>query len=643
MSYLQRPRLHFFGSFETDVSTVNNDPTHFNSGTFEPQFDLPQSGNVPNGWWNPTGTAMFRVFDTRVSSVCYQDGTDKTAGDGGDPVLSMQISDAGDRVPGKLVDLDSEQQMVSQIWGMRLRLMTADGDVAFSARYVVAPFCEIWIRSASHTSDSKFSAVYQSQLADVTWKSGELGPFLHQLREVAGDGPLSIRFVVDGYEDNSAKPGFRIGRIAGTIGAARQGEPVHLVRGRQLFSALMNQPGFPFAPPRPAFYNAVGYLDRARATVVLDLSNSIATNADYTIRDIGPLWLGTMRGGGFEALGEIAYRDAGWYARTAGIVEVAIRSEGTDLDERLERLEETALVVMGTNAAGADVPLASEAYDGTYVRADDFVLRLSPQDQARVALYATRYGKPLAYADVSCFDDSQNTLAMGAPNPNVGVPLSALTYPGTVRTNADGIAYLPMAAFAPGNARVYIDGQVYGVRPVLGATQAAKGVVNPLDFVSVLVFDDVGVPAAPTWWGDVQPILQQYANLYPVMRQVLDLGDYESVVAHKEMLRLVFSLPVEDPNYMPVTRDLSPAKRDMILAWLSGPGEPALGHAPPLGTIVTPPQSAAPVAPADLVASAAEVRTLAAGEPPEPDDAAHLSGKSSYIATTARGRREETP
>jgi hypothetical protein len=56
-----------------------------------------------------------------------------------------------------------------------------------------------------------------------------------------------------------------------------------------------------------------------------------------------------------------------------------------------------------------------------------------------------------------------------------------------------------------------------------------------------------------------------------------------SVVAHKAQLQDVFSRPETDPRYMPVTRDLSPAKRNMILSWLNttgNDGQPDLGPAP---------------------------------------------------------------
>jgi hypothetical protein len=59
-------------------------------------------------------------------------------------------------------------------------------------------------------------------------------------------------------------------------------------------------------------------------------------------------------------------------------------------------------------------------------------------------------------------------------------------------------------------------------------------------------------------------------------RHLVDLGDYDSVVRHADILNLAFSLPVEDPNYMPVTRDLSAGRRATLLKWLNNPGEDGL-------------------------------------------------------------------
>jgi hypothetical protein len=66
-------------------------------------------------------------------------------------------------------------------------------------------------------------------------------------------------------------------------------------------------------------------------------------------------------------------------------------------------------------------------------------------------------------------------------------------------------------------------------------------------------------------------------------RAFVDLGTYASVVAMKPQMKDVFTRPETDPRYMPVTRDLSPAKRNMILRWLDttgNAGQPNLGPSP---------------------------------------------------------------
>ena len=119
MSYLDFTRLHFAGEFQADVSTVNNDPYHFNSAAFVPADQLLSGGGAMNGWWNPGGTAYWRLRNVVVTSACYADGrmvTDSSE----DPVIGTPIVGADDRVAAKLVDLDSENQLVSEIWGFQV-------------------------------------------------------------------------------------------------------------------------------------------------------------------------------------------------------------------------------------------------------------------------------------------------------------------------------------------------------------------------------------------------------------------------------------------------------------------------------------------------------------------------------------------
>jgi hypothetical protein len=55
------------------------------------------------------------------------------------------------------------------------------------------------------------------------------------------------------------------------------------------------------------------------------------------------------------------------------------------------------------------------------------------------------------------------------------------------------------------------------------------------------------------------------------MRPIVDLSDFASVKAMRDLIKQVLSVPMTDPRYMPVNRDLSKAKQIMIPRWLDNP------------------------------------------------------------------------
>ncbi len=73
MAYLHAPRLVFSGDFLSDVSTVNNDPAHYNNATFQSKFQEPGVG-ATNGWWNPEDGAIFDFRHCSVQQVMMPDG-----------------------------------------------------------------------------------------------------------------------------------------------------------------------------------------------------------------------------------------------------------------------------------------------------------------------------------------------------------------------------------------------------------------------------------------------------------------------------------------------------------------------------------------------------------------------------------------
>jgi hypothetical protein len=111
---------------------------------------------------------------------------------------------------------------------------------------------------------------------------------------------------------------------------------------------------------------------------------------------------------------------------------------------------------------------------------------------------------------------------------------------------------------------------------VVRGTAADSLFPTPYRSLNILVHDGYDAPDSPSWTGDVQPIFQQYANLYPVMREVFDLANYHHVVAYRDRIRKALLAPRSSPGHMPVTRDLSPAKRDMIVGWLDIEPQPPM-------------------------------------------------------------------
>jgi hypothetical protein len=585
MSYLNALRLHFAGRFQANVSTVNNDPAHFDNAIFKPSYQKMQGPGMvpPNGWFNPQGDAAWRLLGCSVSSAWTPAG----AVTAGDPVLGYILADSDTLAPAKLVDLDSEQQMVSEIWGLQVRIADAAGNTLLRADYDPAAFMDIWARaSASSGGDNVAGAMYQSVLRNLQWADVSASPFLTALKAAASEGMLSIKFNVDGFNLDYTSPDFMTGRIVGTIGPASTSEPHQVVIGRQFMAKAA--PSNSFFIPQGKINFCAGVLDAAANCLYLDLGNALPSTTaggamqnlgDLTLSACNPIALPGFPAGSTTVLGTIAATgasgyatDADWYARTAGVVVLPLTTA------QVQAAAASQLLLTG--AAGA---MISEWSNGMWVRADRFVYRMSPGDSAQIAVYATQFGRPLVGQSIAfTLDPSQLQPGSGfpyvAPSPPVATPTSALTFNATGSTDNDGRALLTLNVSDPGTPRNFgangedygIDGQVYGIRPAFADATFNVGPVNELNFISLLLWSGF-TPANPITWTDLQPIFQQYANLYPVMNRFLNLADYDSVVANAHLLLLAFGLDPANPNAMPVTRDLSPAKRNAILAWLKNP------------------------------------------------------------------------
>jgi len=627
VSYLDSPRVHFNGWFQADVSTINNDVRFYQNASFVPDY---QKLNQ-NGSWNPEGTGVYRLLDCEVTGG-YLNGS-AVCTTGADAVVGMTIQNAADRAPGKLVDLDPQQQMVSEIWGMQLRIVDGAGQTLMRGEFHPAAFMNLWQRQQQGVRrDQLLAAYYQSVLEEVTWFDLAASPLLQTLRSQSCDGKLSIAFNVYGYGRDSTIPRYTMGHITGTLGPYRKGEPKHFTVGRQMIA------GGPFTQPAGGVGTMQAKVADDGMSITADFGNSFQIpTADGGLVNIGQVFLGVLKTNPpaiqttvdstqVVLIGEVGYQTAGWYTQTAGVQTFDLQSN-TDAQQFLP----TNPIVLLTPVQGSSTytVLLQESINGLYVRSDRFVFRLEPGEQETMEFYASQFGKPLAQSQVQLSATQGFMGGSGggptiapAPNPpaaipSIGTPADGVTYAATAVTDANGYAAVALKASAdgPGTPRGYIESQLYGVGYQL-ATQPSGYVINPMNYVSVLAFTKKDVPEYPTWYADIQALLTQFGNLYPIMgRYVVNLSDYDDVVRRRQILILAFSLPRADANHMPVTRDMGEGDRKTILKWLSMRGPDGL---PPKGI---PPVTLAAPAPAlvDQLATASEV-------PLPPEQAAGKTG-----------------
>lgn len=657
MTALHLPRLTFSGDFQADVSTVNNDVRHYDNATFEPRFQEVQEGATANGWWNPTGSGAFRLLGCTVSGVAYRGGSN--GGVGEEPALGWSVTGAASEVSGKIVDLDPQWQMSSEIWGLGVRLADAEGVTVLESAFEPAPFRDIFFGRQRRPvgqptpNGQTASGVYTSRLTDlrVHLPAGR-SRFLDELLDASDDGTLAVRLTTFGYFTNAAHPRFTLGRVVGAVGPGKADRPHRFVLGRRFAPADQSA-----TAEGVSFFD--GLVDRPARRVTVDLGNALPIeDPDGTTANIGPLALAVLRtsdqpdgspgvqegdalaGGDLILLGPVEYETREWLSRTAGIVDLPLD------DVAAELVADHPLALVAQDGDNTRVVIR-ETFGGLVARADEMVLRVDARDDEPVSVtvgcYAAQWGKPLASATIATELVPPLPGQGGGPRndpdppqaaiPDIGTPPAAVEVPTSVVTDADGRAELTLTVRDPGHPRVYLDGQVYLVGYQLDGQAGTQQ--HGFDLIVLHVREAVLPPPRTTWVDDIQPVFVQYGNLYPIMsRRLVDLADYDAVRENAAIIELAFSRPVRDPNHMPVTRELSEARRATILTWLrdrNAYGERRLVHGP--RRVPLPPPEAAVVA-----ADAPTAEAVRAG-----DGGREIGGKSvampQALEALARARR----
>lgn len=624
MSYLNSLRLVFSGDFQADTSTVNNDVRHYNNANFQPNFqELFEDYNdsqktVYNGYFNPEGSGAFRLLNCKVQAV-YQDTSEPNKPTDNDPTVGLFIKGSNNRVGAKLVDLDPQWQFSSEIWGLTIRLTDSKGNDLLVGQFEPAAFRDMWFSRQQNGDqlDQTASAAFQSVLTNLQWAEDlSKYPFLENLKQAIAENKLSIRLNTFAYKRNPDLRRFSLGRVIGVIGPYLQNEPHYFVLGRRMVPKTKDL-GAPFPARDPS--NNINFfdcqVDKDKGLVFADLGNALPFKIDNedksnesinldlgTNNDLGTLQLAMLlpqngkypevcgekdrtkcslvtENQNFIAIGgEIPYKQTkpqgdsepilSWLELTGGIWCAKIPSEYKSqvLNQPL------ALIQLNQDKVTGNV-LIRESKKGLLVRAENFVQRAEPGEPINVTLFAAQYGRPFTgKVQISLDEERKVYLGPGEAQlseiPSINYPPDALSLPLSLETdgNNNGQAVLKIGTKDPKNPREYVEGQVYWIDYQLDGQNKAQQ--HSFDRIFLLLFNSYQVPEQPTWYEHIQPIFQQYANLYPIMsKRLFDLSDYEAVKQHRAMLEVAFSLDPSDPNYMPVSRDLSPKKRETILKW----------------------------------------------------------------------------
>ena len=416
------------------------------------------------------------------------------------------------------------------------------------------------------------------------------------------------------------------------VGGERKMDPVDI--GLMNFASGHPCYGFNETVEKPWSYGAPFKINPTRGVLVVDLGNALPRQRNGDPLDLGTLYFGVLVNGVVQPFGEdILYTDSNsdmW--RHSSIIEQSI---GTDIANSLKNSKLVVFIDSATITGGNGYPIkqtfpsmqSSEMVSLLLSELDYFIRPMDYyQDRLEYSigneehpvksssdftLLVTQFGQPVSNVNVTVIysfnQAGQPVLPHGAVAPvdatkvtdsnghvtftfavNQPIPENRSYLYDPCSDNVEDDIFTPLRrtidpkVFSTTDikgAGVYnepIDGQIYNFYYCVG-----EQCILPNDdgffmfkaVISILAFSSVAYEEPYTWVDHVQPIFRQMHHLYYIMRTVLDMSNYTEVtLPHNiKLLKMVLSKPTSDPNYMPTTRDLSPTKRRMMLAWLDDP------------------------------------------------------------------------
>jgi hypothetical protein len=570
MSQLVRPRVHFNGTFETNVGTANNDdvpgrgpvvdaasvtvhpPDRMGDEEFRrwmrdrtPSNGPTRPGHVRAGW-NYYGDNQCELIDVSVTAIEPLDGR-RIVRAQDDPLVGAHVRLG----PAVMVDLDPKGFVSTQIFADRLEVF-GDNGLRFGGR--PSRFHCRWLnlnRNLGAAGFTRAAAVFQASIpnANLDWEvagSTALDDFRTEVGRGAGMGVrlcvylLSPRLdeaaLAEQYKTGEPFPNPAAGRLVGTLSVWRSGELASVAMGRLLVPS-----GTVIIGKLPvALGAAVANVDDATHRVTLDVVNTFP-EADKSGRkqSLGGFMLRTRHGTESSDIGPVPY-DKATYEQTAGIVEV-------EFDPALGPAIAAGELVMTSDTSGE---LLAES--PVMVESDDRCVYLQQGESATVRFSALTRGAPLAEPVRYLMFDEPSADATGRV-----VKFSESVEVGTGAGNA-----VTLLAENPGCTVIRLIRDPSARQLDITRDPYFSVRVLPADDFDRLADDELTFPLI------YQEVLRYYHLLHPVMSRRLDLSDEKVVTLAASTL-----LGRTDPNgwsgarYMPRTRDLSAGKRRLLERW----------------------------------------------------------------------------
>jgi len=600
MSYLGLPRLHLLGTFFTDPSTVNNDPTHYDPAVAR-----------PSPWQNPKGQHRFMFTDVRVNSAV--DATGTLVSD--DPVIGATANSLDTPSPAKLVDLDVYQQAVPEIYGFVLGI-SIDGGPPLVGRLDRSTCNGLWYSrvlptrgwqdwdeygASSFGGDTFSCGVWRTTLRvdPKTWPAttGVLSQLKDATtRDSAGNYLLAVRMVVDSFQNVPWHDDNGHGRVLMTLGPVAAGEQTTILGRHWLSPRAVDPTKSPWY--WPSFYGvSAEFVQRPDGAkrLVLDFADALALQQPggpvVPLGDLTVLIGKDLRDpmGPFQVTEDL-------YDNLGGIIELPVS------DAQWARRAAPLQIVTPLPDIGG--PLLWSEGPGPWIEATSRSFRLEGVKGATATstLKVTQFGAPMANVPlkVAVVPVVRGILAATVPwedtgnHGNTSSGNGALTATVTP-TDAAGLATVTLTVQKnPGERTPQLDGQLYFIVPYVGPTPPdLTKVVPPQEaMISCVVFQ--AFPATRPTWKNVRTLMEPYAKLYPGMTEQIDLTQEQAFftfavnppwivldpsappIVLKDGRKIaagaipyMMTRDVDDPRFMPVTRDFSKSKLDYVLNYVA--------------------------------------------------------------------------